>query len=195
MNFNPLQEFHERFCEARNHDKQQEVNATMLHTVSPNQQPHSRIVLLKTYDWDGFTFFTNYSSQKAVDINHNNKVTIFFNWSNIQTFITVTGEVVRTDEAVSDTYFSSRPRLSQLGAHASLQSAAVASRRALEKQFATIEEAFADQEIPRPENWGGFLIKPVKITFTDVKDDLVCTKTYRLDSHLDWNLTTTYSVK
>ncbi len=195
MDLNPLQEFHERFCKAQQGETSQELNAMMLTTISGEQQPQSRMVLLKKYDWDGFTFFTNYDSVKSIDIAAYSKVNVFFNWSSIQSFISVSGTAIRIHSSISDNYFEQRPRLSKLSAHASFQSKPIVSRTALEEQFKQVERSFNKRSINRPSNWGGFLIKPVKITFTDVKGDVVCTKTYRLNSQLVWKLTTTYTAK
>lgn len=192
---NSLQEFHKLFSKANDHNEGQEINAMLLTTIGNDDFPHSRMVLLKKYDCNGFTFFTNYESKKGRDIASNNSVHLCFKWKHILTEIYIEGIAEKLPEHISENYFEVRPRESKLGAHASQQSATITSRIKLEKEFAKVEKEFENKEIPKPKHWGGYLVKPSKINFQFFEDAIIESQTYIQKENYDWSLQTNYEIK
>jgi pyridoxamine 5'-phosphate oxidase len=141
-----------------------EPNAMCLSTVV-NNRPSSRIVLLKGTEIDGFTFYTNYESKKASEILDNNHVCLNFFWQPMSRQVRIEGVISKLSAKESDEYFASRPRESQIGAWASKQSTVIQSREILDTQTAFFAEKFKDQEVPRPDSWGGYIVKPEYIEF------------------------------
>ena len=141
----------------------EEVNAMTLATVS-NNKPHARIVLLKGLEGGGFTFFTNYDSNKGKDIDTNPHVAAVFFWKELERQVRIEGVVQKVHTTESDKYFHSRPEGSQLGAWASPQSQVIADRDVLDRNYANYTKEFGDS-IPRPPHWGGYVIIPDSIEF------------------------------
>ena len=148
-----------------------EPTAMSLSTVDEKGQPWQRTVLLKMFDEDGFVFFTNYLSRKAQHIDNNNKVSLLFPWYPMGRQVKVTGEAEKISTAESLKYFSSRPRGSQIGAWASHQSNVIKSRALLDTMFQQVKNKFAEGEIPLPDFWGGYRIKPETLEFWQARDD------------------------
>lgn len=142
-----------------------EPNAMALATVSAQGAPSVRIVLLKDFDTDGFTFFTNYTSHKGHDLAANPHASAVFYWREQERQVRVDGAVHKLPADQSEAYFHTRPREAQIGAWASHQSAPLASRHALEAQFQEIRDRYQDQPIPLPPFWGGYLIVPSVVEF------------------------------
>lgn len=142
-----------------------EPNAMIVATAAADGRPSSRIVLLKGVDGRGFTFFTNYASRKARDIEANPRVSLTFPWIDLGRQVQVQGEATQTSDAESDAYFASRPRGAQLGAWASQQSRPLDSRKTLEAALAEVATRFDGSEVPRPPGWGGFRVSPVEVEF------------------------------
>jgi pyridoxamine 5'-phosphate oxidase len=142
-----------------------EPNAMTIATATPDGIPSARIVLLKDADDRGFVFFTNYNSHKGQELTNNPQAAIVFLWTELERQVRIQGRVERIAAAESDEYFYSRPPGSRLGAWASNQSAVVADRSVLDQQLADLEAKYANQEIPRPEHWGGFRVMPTMIEF------------------------------
>lgn len=142
-----------------------EPNALVLSTVSPEGAPYQRTVLLKYFDRDGFVFFTNYGSRKAQHIAGNAQVSMLFPWYSLERQLAIAGTASKISAAESLRYFSSRPRGSQLGAWVSQQSSVVSSRQLLEMQFEKMKEKFLNQEVPLPDFWGGYRVKPTSFEF------------------------------
>ncbi|NEO87651.1 MAG: pyridoxamine 5'-phosphate oxidase [Spirulina sp. SIO3F2] len=142
-----------------------EPNAMTLATASPEGRPSARIVLLKDFDAQGFTFFTNYDSHKGQQLQTNAQAALVFLWLELERQVRIEGNVEKISAAASDAYFASRPRASQLGAWASEQSQVVANRDRLEQRLADLEQQYANAEIPRPKHWGGFRVVPDLIEF------------------------------
>ena len=142
-----------------------EVNAMTLSTANPNGGSCSRIVLLKGIDADGFLFFTNYDSDKGLQIAFDSQVALHFFWPMFDRQIRIEGEAVKTTATISDQYFASRPRSSQLGAIASPQSRLLLDEMQLERTIEELEIKFENQTIPRPDNWGGYKVIPNMIEF------------------------------
>lgn len=141
-----------------------EPNAFTLSTFG-NDFPDSRVVLLRDLKEDGFSFFTNYTSQKAKEIETNPNVAVNFFWVELHRQIRIKARVGKLSSEDSDEYFNSRPRESQIGAWASDQSEVLESRKELEDKLSHFEEKFKDCKVPRPEFWGGYLLKPVYFEF------------------------------
>ncbi|MFD1384745.1 pyridoxamine 5'-phosphate oxidase [Rhodanobacter aciditrophus] len=139
--------------------------AMMLNTVDSNNKPHSRIVLLKQRQGDGFSFFTNYDSSKGTDIANNPNVALTFFWPALSRQVRIEGTATKVDRAVSEAYFATRPKGSQLAASVSRQSKVIDSRAVLTEEFSKLEQTFADQEVPCPQNWGGYTVKANLIEF------------------------------
>lgn len=142
-----------------------EPNALVLSTVSPEGHPYQRTVLLKYFDRDGFVFFTNYGSRKAQHIEENPQVALLFPWYALERQLAITGTASKISAAESFKYFTSRPRGSQLGAWVSQQSQIISSRQLLEMQFEKMKQRFLNQDIPLPDFWGGYRVKPASFEF------------------------------
>ncbi len=140
-----------------------EANAMVLATVDQHGHPSARTVLLKDLDERGLVFFTNYESRKGRDIAANPSVALVFNWLPLERQVRIEGTVERVTAEESDAYFAIRPRGSQIGAAASPQSEPVPDREWLERRFAQLEAT--DEQIARPEHWGGYLVKPRMFEF------------------------------
>lgn len=142
-----------------------EPNAMNLATSTQDGHPSSRVVLLKEIKNNGFVFFTNYESRKAQQIEQNNHCALNFCWYELERQIRIEGTVEKISPEESDTYFEMRPPKSKLGAWASPQSQVIPSREYLEKLNADFESKFHNQPIPRPANWGGYIVIPHSIEF------------------------------
>jgi pyridoxamine 5'-phosphate oxidase len=161
---NPIDQFEVWLNEAVK-NKLREPNAMFLATATPDGKPSGRVVLLKGFDERGFIFYTNYGSRKAIELDKNNAASLTFLWLEIYKQVRVEGTVQRISDKESDQYFNSRPRESQIGAWASDQSQPIANRDVLEREMEALEKQFEGKPIPRPENWGGFCVKPQQIEF------------------------------
>jgi len=139
--------------------------AATLATASSNGKPSARIVLLKGHSRHGFVFFTNYLSRKGKEMTENPYAALCFYWPWLNEQVRVEGKIEQLPASDSDAYFSTRPRISQIGAWASRQSLPVESREALLERVKQFESMYADRPIPRPENWGGYLLIPNAIEF------------------------------
>jgi pyridoxamine 5'-phosphate oxidase len=142
-----------------------EINAMTLATASVTGIPSARIVLLKSVSEAGFTFFTNYNSQKGKELQENPNACLVFFWKELERQIRITGKAEQVSAAESDGYFHSRPVGSQIGAWASPQSSVIASRAIIEKNILQYEEQFSSGVIQRPPHWGGYILNPDVIEF------------------------------
>jgi pyridoxamine 5'-phosphate oxidase len=142
-----------------------DVNAMSLATAGPDARPSVRIVLLKTFDQDGFVFFTNYGSEKGRQIEANPYAALGFYWIELDRQIRIGGHVKKTSREESQTYFHSRPVGSQLSAWASRQSEVLDGRRVLDARMAEMTERFRDKPISLPPHWGGYRLKPDRMEF------------------------------
>jgi pyridoxamine 5'-phosphate oxidase len=145
-----------------------EPNAMILGTVSAERKPRSRAVLLKDYNKFGFTFYSNYQSDKGREIDLNNNVCLNFNWLELEKQIRIEGKAVKLTPEESNAYFNSRPQGSKMGAIISNQSQPIESREELEKR---LEEISSSEILERPKNWGGYLVKPNQIEFWQGRAD------------------------
>ncbi|WP_432410564.1 pyridoxamine 5'-phosphate oxidase [Rasiella sp. SM2506] len=162
---NPFQQFEKWFQIAKASENVDEVNAMTLSTIGVDGFPRGRVVLLKEFSEEGFVLYTNYGSEKGESIAKNKQVCISFFWPALEQQIIIKGETQKTSEEQSVAYFSKRPRKSQLGALVSDQSEPIESREVLEAKLHTLEKQFEGQDIPKPKNWGGYLITPVEFEF------------------------------
>jgi pyridoxamine 5'-phosphate oxidase len=160
----PFTQFHRWFNEALAASIQ-EPNAMSLATVSPEGTPSLRVVLLKDLDAQGFTFFTNYASRKGQDLAQNPAAALCFHWRELERQVRIEGHIEKLPRPQSEAYFRSRPRGSQIGAWVSAQSTVIGGRETLDEAQRIYEERFAGLEVPMPDFWGGYLLRPKAIEF------------------------------
>ena len=161
---NPIHYFMNWFEDALKVNKQ-EANACVLSTISTDNCPSSRVVLLKDVNESGFTFFTNYQSSKAKDIDANPNVALNFYWPELERQVRITGVAKKIAINDSDTYFESRPRDSQMGAWLSDQSEVIGLGYNFIDKLSSLESKFKDKAVTRPLHWGGYCIMPLKVEF------------------------------
>ena len=164
INKNPFKQFEIWFEEAKKIGLK-DPNAMNVASATKNGVPSSRMVLLKAYSEEGFIFYTNYTSRKSGEILDNPIVALNFFWDALERQIRIEGEIKKVDKEVSDAYFNSRSRLSQLGAHASNQSQIIENYEELTNKLNSFDEQYKDKDIPRPNHWGGFIVIPSSIEF------------------------------
>lgn len=148
-----------------------EPHAMTLATADADGRPSARTVLLKGVTQHGFTFFTNYESQKARQLAVNPHAALVFRWGLVERQVCITGRAARVSDAESDAYFASRPEGSQVSAWASAQSSVLSDRAALDERAAEVAARFAGRPIPRPPFWGGFRVEPDMIEFWQGRPD------------------------
>ena len=158
-----------------------EINAMTLATASAAGVPSARTVLLKGVTEDGFIFFTNYNSQKGKELAQNPNACLVFFWAPLERQVIIEGVAEKISDVESDAYFNSRPLESRIGAWSSPQSTVINSRDIIEDNVAQFSKQFADGNIPRPLNWGGYLVKPKKIEFWQGRaGQAACTTVYNI---------------
>ena len=148
-----------------------EPNAMVLSTVAADGSPSARNVLLKQVDERGFVLFTNYTSDKASEMEATHRAALTFSWTELRRQVRVVGDAQRLTDEESDRYWTTRPRGSQLGAWSSDQSAVVADRATLERAFAEQQERWASREVERPDHWGGYRVRPDTVEFWQGRPD------------------------
>lgn len=161
----PIGFFKKWFDEASNHSEIEEANAMSIATLGIDDFPKSRVVLLKAFTDKGFVFYTNYQSEKGLAIAHHPKVGLSFFWPPLERQVIIKGLIQKTPSDLSDEYFNSRPKGSQLGAIVSDQSNVISDRTIIEAKLNALEIQYKNEEIPRPDNWGGYLVIPKSIEF------------------------------
>lgn len=160
----PVKQF-EKWWQHANESDIDEANAMTLATCTHEGKPSARIVLLKEIKEDGFVFFTNYESKKGKQLHDNPFAALVFFWKELERQVRIEGKIEKLNEKESDKYFSKRPLESRIGAWSSPQSNVIKDREILEKNVAFYTEKFQAQTIPRPPNWGGFILRPNLIEF------------------------------
>ena len=161
----PLEQFRRWFAEAG------EDNRMALATATPDGAPSVRMVLLKGADEGGFVFFTGYGSRKGGELDANPRAALLFHWDGPGRQVRVEGPVERLSADQSDEYFATRPRGAQLAAAASRQGRVLANRAQLDEVVAELEREYEGRDIPRPEHWGGYRVRPETYEFWQHRDD------------------------
>lgn len=160
----PMVQFETWFAEAHDNGLDN-ANALSLATVGSDGMPSLRTVLLKSFDRDGFVFYTNYGSRKARQIAENPQAAMLFHWLEFDRQVKIEGSVEKVSAAESLKYFASRPRGSQIGAWCSEQSSPIGSRTLLVQAFESMKSKFQHGEVPLPDFWGGYRVVPRLIEF------------------------------
>jgi pyridoxamine 5'-phosphate oxidase len=161
----PLEQFRRWFAEAA------EDNRMALATAAPDGSPSVRMVLLKGADDDGFVFFTGYGSRKGGELDANPRAALLFHWAELGRQVRIEGPVERVSPGESDEYFATRPRGAQLAAAASRQGRVLANRAQLDEVVAELERECEGRDVPRPEHWGGYRVRPETYEFWQHRDD------------------------
>ena len=161
---NPVNQF-ENWFKAALDAKINEPNAMTLATCTTNGVPSARIVLLKDFHQDGFIFYTNYLSRKGKELAKNPRAALLFFWPEMERQIRIEGTVEKLSREISERYFYTRPKGSQVGAVVSPQSQEIPNREMLEKKWADLEGVYADSPVPKPAHWGGYILKPNLMEF------------------------------
>ncbi|XP_061186112.1 pyridoxine-5'-phosphate oxidase-like [Saccostrea echinata] len=164
---NPIKQFEAWFNEAKDVPHVGEANAMALATATKSGIPSVRMVLMKGYSEEGFTFYTNYESRKAGELEENPVCSLMFYWDPLKRSVRVEGTVEKVSEEESLNYFEQRPRQSRLGAIVSHQGTILENREVINKKYEELLEEYKDQEknIPKPSYWGGYIVRPTIMEF------------------------------
>jgi pyridoxamine 5'-phosphate oxidase len=185
---NPVEQFDSWYTEALQTEVM-EANIAMLATADNSGKPSNRTLLLKEYGDAGFSFFSNYESRKARELEQNPFGSLLFFWYRKHRQVRIEGMVRKLETASSDEYFKSRPRKSKLAAWASKQSSEIISRYQLEKQYNMYEKKFDSQDaIPRPPFWGGYLLTPYQFEFWQGRENRMHDRILYEKDNGNWNI-------
>ena len=184
----PLELFESWFNEVDAEKGDAEVNAMTLTTIGTDGFPKSRVVLLKHFDAAGFVFYSNYTSEKGLALELNNKVCLSFFWPNLERQVILKATTEKVSEMESDTYFKSRPRGSQLGAWASDQSTVLTSRKTIEESLNALSESYKDKPVPRPPHWGGYRCNPISFEFWQGRPNRLHDRILYTSNDLEWTI-------
>lgn len=185
---NPMEQFRDWFRQAEISNTVEEVNAMTLSTVDNKGMPRGRIVLLKEVTKEGFIFYTNYGSKKGQAIEHNSNVSLSFFWPSLEQQIIIEGNAIKVSEEKSLNYFKQRPKDSQLGALVSNQSQEVKDRETIENRLASLVKEYEGKEVPKPENWGGFIVKPEVFEFWQGRHSRLHDRMYYIKTNNSWEV-------
>jgi len=188
LDANPFLEFEAWFKLACELDRS-DPNAMSITTVDEHDRPYARTVLLKSFDERGLVFYTNYESEKGRAIAADPRVCLSFYWAYLERQVIIKGTAEKQAENLSDGYFESRPDGSKLGAIVSRQSEVIPSREYLEGELKALERQFQGREIPRPDYWGGFLVRPHSMEFWQGRPNRLHDRLrYTLQEDWNWKL-------
>ncbi|WP_209390377.1 pyridoxamine 5'-phosphate oxidase [Chryseobacterium sp. RR2-3-20] len=185
---NPIEQFRDWYIDASENPLISEANAMSVSTVEEDGCPRTRMVLLKQYTYEGFIFYTNYQSKKGRAIERTHKACLHFFWPSLERQVIIKAEIERIAENLSDGYFHSRPKGSQLGAVVSPQSQEIPDRNFLEDKLLVLEKDFENSEVPRPANWGGYIAKPYEIEFWQGRPNRLHDRIIYSLKDLDWEI-------
>ncbi|MCW3170047.1 pyridoxamine 5'-phosphate oxidase [Chryseobacterium sp. 09-1422] len=185
---NPLEQFRDWFLDASSNPTVSEANAMAVSTLEDDGCPRTRMVLLKEYTYEGFIFYTNYDSRKGKAIAKTHKACLHFFWPGLERQIIIKADLEKIAENLSDGYFHSRPKGSQLGAAVSPQSEVIPDRAYLEVKLKELEEKFENIEVPKPENWGGYIAKPYEIEFWQGRPNRLHDRIIYTLKGMDWEI-------
>lgn len=185
---NPIEQFRDWFLDATQNSAVAEANAMAVSTVENDGCPRTRMVLLKEYNFEGFVFYTNYNSRKGLAIENTQKACMHFFWPSLERQIIIKANLEKIAPNLSDGYFHSRPKGSQLGAIVSPQSQVIPDRSFLENKLKELEQQYENSEVPRPENWGGYIAKPYEIEFWQGRPNRLHDRLIYQLENLDWKI-------
>ncbi|ASJ72211.1 pyridoxamine 5'-phosphate oxidase [Granulosicoccus antarcticus] len=185
----PFTQFTQWLQDARD-AKLKDATAMMLSTADAQGQPHSRVVLLKHFDTEGFSWYTFQESDKARQLAANPKASLLFYWSALERQVRIEGTVEKLDPADAEIYFQSRPEGSRFSAAASIQSSPIANREVLEHRVAELHQQHPNGNVPRPDAWGGYRIRPQRLEFWQGRADRLHDRfIYQAgDDHQNWSI-------
>jgi len=185
---NPIEQFRDWFLDASENPSISEANAMAVSTWEEDGCPRTRMVLLKEYTYEGFIFYTNYDSRKGKAIEKTHKACLHFFWPGLERQIIIKANLEKIADNLSDGYFHSRPKGSQLGAAVSPQSQEIPNRKFLEEKLKVLEKEYENKEVPRPKNWGGYIAKPYEIEFWQGRPNRLHDRIIYTLEDIDWKI-------
>ena len=191
---NPLSRFHRLYAQAQQVDRAilPDPNAMSLATIGMNGAPSVRIVLMKDVDERGFVFYTNLDGRKGRELRTHPIAAICFYWAALDVQVRAEGPVTQVSDQEADAYFATRPRESQIGAWASIQSQPIERVNDLSDRVADFEAQFKGVEVPRPPNWSGFRLRHERIEFWKAKPGRLHERHLYTRSGESWTMETLY---